>query len=120
LFGKLARRNLIFGTDEQGRDQFSRLLHGGRISLSIGLVGIAITARLLVAFLAGYGGWVDGVVMRLVEVLMTIPSIYLPSCLGGSVAARTHQYCALLLIVLITSFIGWAGLARVTGTGAVD
>ncbi len=70
----------LLGTDEQARDQFSRLLYGGRISLSIGLVGIAISFPLgmLVGGISGYfGGLIDSVLMRLVEVLMTIPSIYL-------------------------------------------
>jgi peptide/nickel transport system permease protein len=81
LFGTTgaAKFNLL-GTDEQGRDQFSRLVHGGRISLSIGLVGIAITFPLgmIIGGISGYfGGWIDSSLMRLVEVLMTIPSIYL-------------------------------------------
>ncbi len=74
-----AKLNLL-GTDEQGRDQLSRLLYGGRISLFIGLVGITISFPLgmIVGGVAGYfGGWLDAVLMRLVEVLMTIPGIYL-------------------------------------------
>src|SRR5579883_1292870 len=67
----------LLGTDEQARDQFSRLLYGARISLSIGLVGIIISFPLgmLVGGISGYfGGGIDSVLMRLVEVLMTIPS----------------------------------------------
>jgi peptide/nickel transport system permease protein len=117
LFGTTgeAKFNLL-GTDEQGRDQFSRLLHGGRISLSIGLVGIAIMFPLgmLIGGISGYfGGWVDGVVMRLVEVLMTIPSIYLLVALAAVLPPGLTSTERFLLIVLITSFVGWAGLARV-------
>lgn len=77
LFGVVgpAYINLI-GTDEQARDQLSRLVFGSRISLSIGLVGIAIAFPLgmLVGGISGYfGGWIDTISMRLVEVLMTIP-----------------------------------------------
>jgi peptide/nickel transport system permease protein len=117
LFGTTgaAKFNLL-GTDEQGRDQFSRLLHGGRISLSIGLVGIAITFPLgmLVGGISGYfGGWIDSVLMRLVEVLMTIPSIYLLVALAAVLPPGLTSTERFVLIVLITSFIGWAGLARV-------
>lgn len=117
LFGTTgtAKFNLL-GTDEQGRDQFSRLLHGGRISLSIGLVGIAITFPLgmLIGGISGYfGGWTDSILMRLVEVLMTIPSIYLLVALAAVLPPGLTSTERFVLIVLITSFIGWAGLARV-------
>jgi peptide/nickel transport system permease protein len=117
LFGTTgeARFNLL-GTDEQGRDQFSRLLHGGRISLSIGLVGIAISFPLgmIVGGISGYfGGWTDSVLMRLVEVLMTIPGLYLLVALAAVLPPGLSSAQRFLLIVLITSFVGWAGLARV-------
>jgi peptide/nickel transport system permease protein len=117
LFGTTgtAKFNLL-GTDEQGRDQFSRLLHGGRISLSIGIVGIAITFPLgmIVGGISGYfGGWIDSVLMRLVEVLMTIPSIYLLVALAAVLPPGLTSTERFVLIVLITSFIAWAGLARV-------
>jgi peptide/nickel transport system permease protein len=110
-----ARINLL-GTDEQARDQFSRLIHGSRVSLSVGLIGIAISFPLgmLVGGMAGYfGGAVDGVLMRFVEVLMTIPSIYLLVALAAVLPAGISSTQRFLLIVLITSLVGWAGLARV-------
>ncbi len=106
----------LLGTDEQGRDQYSRLLYGGRISLSIGLVGIAISFPLgmLVGGISGYaGGWVDAALMRLVEVLMTIPGIYLLVALAAVLPPGLSSAQRFLLIILITSFIRWAGLARV-------
>ena len=117
LFGTVgpAKLNLL-GTDEQGRDQFSRLLFGGRISLFIGLVGIMISFPLgmLVGGISGYfGGWIDAVLMRLVEVLMTIPGIYLLVALAAVLPPSLSSAQRFLLIVLITSFIGWSGLARV-------
>ncbi len=117
LFGTVgpAKLNLL-GTDEQGRDQFSRLLFGGRISLFMGLVGIIISFPLgmLVGGIAGYfGGWLDAVLMRLVEVLMTIPGIYLLVALAAVLPPSLTSAQRFLLIVLITSFIGWSGLARV-------
>lgn len=106
----------LFGTDNAARDVFSRLVHGARISLSIGLIGIAIAfpIGLLVGGISGYfGGWVDSVLMRLVEVIMTIPSIYLLVALGVILPPELKSAERFLLIILIISFIGWAGLARV-------
>ncbi len=117
LFGTIGpgRLNLL-GTDEQARDQFSRLVFGGRVSLSIGLVGIALSFPLgmFIGGLAGYfGGWVDGVLMRLVEVIMTIPDIYLLVALAAVLPATLTSAQRFLLIVVITSFVRWTGLARV-------
>ncbi|MGQ4648092.1 ABC transporter permease subunit [Lyngbya aestuarii] len=117
LFGTVGEAKVnILGTDEQARDQFSRLVYGGRISLSIGLVGIAISfpLGLLVGGISGYfGGWVDGILMRLVEVLLTIPGIYLLVALAAVLPPGLTSAQRFLLIVFITSFISWAGLARV-------
>jgi peptide/nickel transport system permease protein len=117
FFGTIgaAKINLL-GTDEQGRDQFSRLLYGSRISLFIGLVGIAISFPLgmMVGGISGYfGGWVDMVLMRVVEVLMTIPGIYLLVALAAILPPGLTSAQRFLLIVIITSFISWSGLARV-------
>ncbi|MGB7087958.1 MAG: ABC transporter permease [Phormidesmis sp.] len=106
----------LFGTDNAARDVFSRLLYGGRISLSIGLIGVAITfpLGLLVGGISGYfGGWVDSFLMGLVEVIMTIPSIYLLVALGVILPPQLSSAERFLLIILIISFISWAGLARV-------
>ncbi|MGB3202967.1 MAG: ABC transporter permease [Nodosilinea sp.] len=106
----------LLGTDEQARDQFSRLVYGSRVSLSVGLIGIAISFPLgmLVGGLAGYfGGAVDAILMRFVEVLMTIPSIYLLVALAAVLPAGISSTQRFMLIVLITSLVGWAGLARV-------
>jgi peptide/nickel transport system permease protein len=117
LFGAIGTGRLhLMGTDDQARDQFSRLLHGSRISLSIGLVGIAISfpLGLLVGGLSGYlGGWIDAVIMRLTEVLMTIPSLYLLVALAAVLPPGLTSTQRFLLIVCITSLISWAGLARV-------
>jgi peptide/nickel transport system permease protein len=117
LFGAVGPgRWHILGTDEQARDQLSRLIHGGRISLSIGLIGIALTFPLgmLVGGIAGYfGGWIDAVLMRLVEVIMTIPAIFLLVALAAVLPATLSSTQRFLLIILITSFVRWTGLARV-------
>ncbi|MEC4813777.1 MAG: ABC transporter permease [Scytonema sp. PMC 1069.18] len=106
----------ILGTDDQGRDQLSRLLFGGRISLFIGIIGVALTFPLgmLAGGISGYfGGWADTIIMRLCEVLMTFPSIYLLVTLGAVLPPGLSSTQRFLLIVVITSFISWAGLARV-------
>ena len=106
----------ILGTDNAARDVFSRLVYGGRISLSIGLIATAISMPLglIVGGISGYfGGVVDSVLMRLVEVIMTIPSIYLLVALGVILPPQLTSSERFLLIILIISFIGWAGLARV-------
>ncbi len=118
---RIGRLNLL-GTDDQGRDYFSRLVYGGRISLFIGLVGIGISfpIGLLVGAISGYfGGWVDTLLMRLAEVLMSIPTLYLLVSLAavlqlnpltGVPFSNAERF---LVIVVIVSFVGWAGLARV-------
>ncbi|MEM9484684.1 MAG: ABC transporter permease [Cyanobacteria bacterium P01_F01_bin.116] len=117
LFGTVgAGRWNIFGTDESARDQLSRLIHGGRISLSIGLVGIMITfpLGLLIGGISGYfGGSVDTVIMRVVEVIMTIPGFFLLVTLAAVLPAGLSSSQRFLLIVLILSFISWTGLARI-------
>ncbi|MBR8828086.1 MAG: ABC transporter permease [Gomphosphaeria aponina SAG 52.96 = DSM 107014] len=117
LFGTVGEGKInLLGTDEQGRDQFSRLVHGGRISLFIGLVGITISFPLgiLIGGISGYfGGTIDAILMRLVEVLMTIPGIYLLVALAAVLPPGLTSAQRFLLIVLITSFLSWSGLARV-------
>ncbi len=117
LFGTIGEgRWNVLGTDDQARDQLSRLIFGGRISLSVGIVGtlIAFPLGLLVGGISGYfGGMIDAVLMRVVEVMMTIPSIYLLVALSVVLPVTLSSSERFLLIVVITSFVGWAGLARV-------
>lgn len=109
-------RIYLLGSDSTGRDIFSRLLFGARISLSIGLIGVSITILLgsIVGGLAGYfGGWIDNVAMRITEFLMAIPGLYLLLALRSAFAQHFNSNQMYLLIVLILSFIGWSGTARV-------
>ncbi|MDY7022008.1 MAG: ABC transporter permease [Cyanobacteriota bacterium] len=117
LFGAVGECKLhLIGTDEQARDQFSRLIFGSQISLSIGFVGIAIyfPIGMIVGGISGYfGGWADTMIMRIVEVLMTIPGIYLLVALAAVLPPELSSAQRYLLIVVIISFISWASLARV-------
>lgn len=117
LFGVAkGERVYLLGSDSTGRDVFSRLLYGARISMSIGLVGVSITMflGLVVGGLAGYfGGWIDNVAMRFTELLMAVPGLYLLLALRAALAERFPPGQMYLLIILILSFIGWAGTARV-------
>ena len=106
----------ILGTDDQGRDQFSRLLHGGRISMFIGILGVGVSFPLgmLIGGISGYfGGWTDSIIMRFAEVMMTFPSLYLLITLSAVLPPGLSNAQRFMLIVFITAFISWASLARV-------
>lgn len=104
------------GADQLGRDILTRLLYGARISLSVGLFGIALsfTLGLLIGGVAGYyGGWLDTLLMRSTEVLMSIPGLYLILALRAAFPVAMPSQWAYLAIVVILSLVGWTSLGRV-------
>ncbi len=106
----------LLGSDKLGRDVFSRLLYGARVSLTVGCVGIIITFFLgsLIGGLSGFfGGRMDAFTMRLVEILLAIPTFYLMLSLRSVFPLTMGSFEVFLMVVFILSFIGWAGLARV-------
>ena len=105
----------LMGTDSAGRDLFSRILYGGRISLSVGLVGV-ILSLLLGAFLGVasgyYGGAVDNIVQRVIEVITSIPQIPLWLALAAAVPPNWSPIKVYFGIAIVLSFVTWGGLAR--------
>ena len=116
LFGVKKGKIFLLGADHLGRDIFSRLLYGGRISLSIGIVGVLVsfTIGAVIGGISGYfGGVVDNILMRLSEIIMSFPGFYLMLALRAVFPITLSSVQVYFLIVIILSFIGWAGLARV-------
>ena len=104
-----------FGTDPLGRDMYSRILQGARISLSIGLVGVAISFLLgcLLGGVSGYfGGVVDMVVQRIIEFLQSLPQIPLWMALAAAVPTEWPVVRTYFMITIILSIVGWTELAR--------
>ena len=110
------QRIYLFGTDRNGRDVLSRILHGGRPSLTIGFVGLLIVfpLGLLYGGVSGYfGGALDNLMMRIAEALMSLPYFYLIVVLASILPAGISNSQRFLLITVILSFVSWAGLSRV-------
>ncbi len=105
----------LLGTDKLGRDMFSRIIYGARISITIGLIGIAVSFFLGITIggLAGYyGGWVDIVVQRIIEVLQSIPSIPLWMALAAILPVTWSPILVYFGITVILGLLDWTGLAR--------
>ena len=114
--GKALARIHIFGGDSTGACIFSRVLFGGRVSLTIPFVSAAISFVLgiLLGGISGYfGGIVDNAIQRIIEVLSAIPSIPLWMALSAAIPPDIPVSSMYLYITIILSFIGWTGLARV-------
>ena len=116
LFGVKEGKIFLLGADNLGRDIFSRLLYGARISLSIGIVGVLLSFSIgaIIGGISGYfGGRIDNILMRLSEIVMSFPGFYLMLALRAIFPITLSSVQVYFLIVVILSFIGWAGLARV-------
>lgn len=100
----------LFGTDDLGRDYFARALHGARASLSVGLISVLISTFIgsIVGITSGYfGGKTDAVIMRIVDVLMSIPSFFLILILNASLKPGIEN------IIIIIGLFNWMGIARI-------
>ncbi len=118
LFGPVNPRHRVyfFGADRLGRDVLSRTIHATRVSMTIGLVGVALSLLLGITIggLSGYfGGFVDLGIQRLIEILQSIPSIPLWIGLAAAIPPTAPPLRTYFLITVILSILGWTGLARV-------
>ena len=106
----------ILGTDGDGFDVMSRIMYGGRISLMVGFVVVflEIFLGIIMGGLAGYyGGWVDNLIMRLVDIFYCLPSMPIMIILGAMMdALRMNTYVRLMIMMAALGIMGWAGVAR--------
>jgi peptide/nickel transport system permease protein len=118
LFGPTNKGNVfyLFGSDRNGRDMFSRVIYGGRFTLSLGLIGVMMSV-ILGIFLGGisgyYGGKIDWVVQRLVEFIISLPTIPIWLAMAAALPKNWPPQYQYMAVTAIISLIGWTQLARV-------
>jgi peptide/nickel transport system permease protein len=105
----------LLGTDRQGRDMFSRVLYGSQVSLTIGLLGVLLSLSFgsVLGIASGYyGGWIDELIQRLIELVRSFPAIPLWMALSAAVPPHWPPLRTYFVVTLILSLIGWTWLAR--------
>ncbi len=106
----------LLGTDDLGRDYFTRILYGGRISLQVGLFAVVISVILgsIVGGISGYyGGWLDNILMRLTEIFMSFPFLPLAITVSAIVGNNLPGEYKMYITMMVIGFLSWPGLARI-------
>ncbi|MFZ1498316.1 MAG: ABC transporter permease [Giesbergeria sp.] len=126
-WSELGSRKYLLGTDDQGRDILSAVIYGARISLIVGFASVVLSVLVGVALglVAGYlGGWVDGVLMRLCDVMLSFPAILVALLIAGvgrALFPDAHESVAFGVLILSISLTGWVQYARtVRGSTLVE
>jgi peptide/nickel transport system permease protein len=106
-----------FGTDELGRDIFARILYGGRVSLTVGLLStfLSIAVGVVVGALSGYfGGWTDSILMRITDAFLTFPTIFVLILLGAFLREQPIPWLknSVLVVIIIIAALSWMWPAR--------
>ena len=119
--------NFLLGTDDQGRDILSALMYGARISLAVGLASVVLSVVIGVSFglAAGFlGGWVDSVLMRLCDVMLSFPAILVALLIAGvgrALFPNAHEALAFGVLIISITLTGWVQYARtVRGSTLVE
>ncbi|MEO1491290.1 MAG: ABC transporter permease [Pseudomonadota bacterium] len=105
----------LMGSDRLGRDVLSRILHGARLSMTIGLIGVTVSfvIGLVLGGMAGYfGGWIDATVQRLIEIFRSLPELPIWLALSAAVPVNWNSLAVFAMISVILGLLDWPGLAR--------
>jgi peptide/nickel transport system permease protein len=108
-------RIFLFGSDAYGRDQFSRFLYGGQLSLLAGLLaaGLSVGIGIVIGSVAGfYGGWIDNLLMRGVELFLALPWLYLLLAVRSALPLHVAEWQVFLLLIGVMGLIGWSRPGR--------
>jgi len=115
IIGAWGNKGYLFGSDEYGRDIFTRLIHGGRISLTVGIVAVIISTfiAIVIGLVSGYfGGWIDHTLMRVADISDAIPFLPLAITLSYVIGDQLDQTQRLYFIMVLLGVLSWTPLAR--------